>query len=337
MLDITRENIWKDEEYSYEAAYGFMPNLHFYIHEDNEGAPETGRPFMLVLPGGGYCMVVPPEGEVVAKEFYRQGMNCAVLTYTTDITMSVPLQKQPLLDVSRAVRYIRKNAARFQADPKRIAICGFSAGAHVCGTLGVHFEDVKDPDPELDSVSNRPDAMILSYPVITSGEYTHIYSMWALIGKDGPKEDYDYFSLEKHVTEKTPPTFLWQTATDDLVPVENSALFAQSCRAAKIPFAYYVFPAGWHGLSVCNEAFRKGDFGEDYTMEQVKLAVDAVREGKGIRVSEQRCQELKEQFAPPPVSEDGTPSAPPAMPEMPPFDDVALWPQLAKAWLARIW
>ena len=215
MKEVTRENIWKSDEYTYEAAYGFVPNLRFYIHDDAKSTcPDSAscakstspdplsssekncaRPFMLVVPGGGYCMCVPPEAEIVAKTFYEKGMNCAVLTYTTDITMSVPLQKQPLHDISRAVRYIRKNAARLGADPDKLVICGFSAGAHVCGSLGVHFEDVEDPDPVLNSVSNRPDAMILSYPVITSGEYTHIYSMWALLGKDGPKEDYDYFSL----------------------------------------------------------------------------------------------------------------------------------------------
>lgn len=349
MKDVFREDIWKAEEYSYEAAYGFVPNLHFYIHDDDEADGQKARSFMIIVPGGGYCMVVPPEAEIVAKVFCEQGMNCAVLTYTTDITMCVPLHKQPMNDASRAVRYIRKHAARLHADPDKIVICGFSAGGHVCGSLGVHYEDVKDPDPEFDSISNRPDAMILSYPVITSGEFTHIYSMWALIGKDGPKEEYDYFSLEKHVTEKTPPTFLWQTVTDDLVPVENSAFFADACRAAKVPYAYYAFPAGAHGLSVCTEAWRKGDFGEPYTMEQVERAFAAVREGRGIRVPDARRQELMEQFKnmPGPVGPDSegeesektqedAPAAP-AWPEAPEYNDVVLWPKMAKAWMERIW
>ncbi len=331
MLDITRENIWNNGEYNYEAAYGFIPNLHFYLHEEDKGTDQEpkGRPFMLVVPGGGYCMVVPPEAEIVAKVFYEQGMNCAVLTYTTDITMSIPLKKQPLADISRAVRYIRKHAARLSSDPKRIAICGFSAGGHVCGSLAVHFDDeeIKDPDPSYEDISNRPDAVILGYPVITSGEFTHIYSMWALVGKDGPKEEYEYFSLEKHVTEKTPPTFLWQTATDDLVPIENSALFAQSCRAANVNFAYYVFPYGPHGLSVCNEDFRKGNFGEEYTMEQLRRAVEAVREGRGVGVPEDRQRELIAQFDMPP----------PTFPPAPEYKDVVLWPELVRTWLSRIW
>ena len=326
-----RENIWQEQEYKYDAGYGFMPNLRFYLHEEDKDA---SRPFMLVVPGGGYCMVVPPEGEIVAKNFYDRGMNCAVLTYTTDITMSVPLLRQPLNDISRALRIIRKNADKFGSDPKRIAVCGFSAGAHVCGTLGVHYSDVKDPDPELDSISNRPDVLVLSYPVITSGEYTHIYSMWALLGKDGPKEEYDYFSLEKHVTEDTPPAFIWQTVTDDLVPVENSALFAKACREKKVPFAYYAFPSGFHGLSICSDEWFSGEFGEPYTMEQVELAVKAVKEGRGVRVSETRVKELLEQF---PDRKEGEELPPPPVGEIPRFDDVIMWPDLLEVFLSRVW
>ncbi len=324
-----RENIWNEGEYSYEAAYGFVPNIVTYLHDEDEASESAdARPFMLVVPGGGYCMVVPPEGEVVAKEFYARGMNCAVLTYTTDITMSVPLMHQPLNDISRAVRFIRKNSARFGADPAKVVICGFSAGAHLCASLGVHFEETKDPDEELQAISNRPDAMILSYPLITSGEFTHIYSMWALLGQDGPKEEYEYFSLEKHVTAATPPTFLWQPVEDDVVPVENSMMFAEACRKAGVPFAYYAFPHGWHGSSVYNDAFWKGEFGEPYTMEQVMNAVDAVREGKGVRVSEQRRAELIEQFGSEMPKPDG---------EDPKFKEVALWPDLAEAWMEKLW
>lgn len=319
-----RDLIWQEGEYHYEASYGFVPNLTFYLHEDDDV-----RPFMIVVPGGGYCMVVPPEGEVVAREFYNRGMNCAVLTYTTDITFAIPLHRQPMEDLSRAVRYVRKNAERLHADPGKIVVTGFSAGGHVCGSLGVHFKDITDPDPELNAVSNRPDAMILSYPVISSGEYTHEFSMWALIGKDGPQSEYEYFSLEKHVASDTPPAFIWQTVTDDLVPIENSALFASSLRASGVPYAYYAFPEGWHGLSVCNEDFRTGKFGEPYTMDQVMRAVEAVKEGKGVRVSEARRLEMAEQFKDPP------PSGGVAFAEGE-YDDVAMWPQLAEIFLGRI-
>ena len=320
------EKIWLDGEYNYRAAYGFVPNIHAYLHDDDEK-----RDCMIVLPGGGYCMVVPPEAKIPAMEFYNRGMNVFILTYTTDITFSVPLKKQPLNDTARAVRFIRKRAAEYNIDGKKLLICGFSAGAHVCGTLAVHFDEVADENVDYKDISARPDGVILSYPVITTGEFTHIYSVWALLGKDAPKEELDYFSLEKQVKENTPPCFIWQTATDNLVPVENSYLMAKALKEKGVMYAHYVFPEGFHGLSVPNEDFFAGKF-EDFTMDQVMRAVAAVKNGESIDVSEERIAELKEQFA-----DDKKEEAPPLPPNsVSLFADVAKWPDLAMEWMKRI-
>lgn len=290
-MQTERYNIWNESEYTYQAAYGFMPNIRTYLHEDDQI-----RDCMLVVPGGGYCMVVPPEAQLVAKEFYDRGMNAFVLTYTTDITMSVPLKDQPLRDISRAVRFIRSKAKEFHIHADRVTICGFSAGAHVCGSLCTHFEDVKESNAEYQTISNRPNAAILSYPVITTGEFTHIYSVQALLGKNPSEEELHFFSLEKNVTENTPPCFLWQTATDDLVPVENSYLMAASLKEKGVPFAHYVFPTGHHGLSIPTPDYFLGNFGETYTMEQVDNAIENVKNRTAINVSEERRSELMEQF-----------------------------------------
>lgn len=323
-----RKDIWEEGEYTYEASYGFKPNFVSFIHDD-----EKVRPCMLVVPGGGYCMVVPPEAEIVAREFYERGMNTFVLTYTTDITMSVPLKKQPLHDISRAVRVLRKNASEYRIDANKITVCGFSAGGHVCGTLCVHFDEEEDKNPLYKGISDRPDSSILGYPVITTGEFTHVYSVWALVGQNALKEEMEYFSLEKNVKENTPPCFIWQTVEDDLVPVENSYLYAEALRKAKVPFAHYVFPHGNHGLSVCTLDFFRGNFGNGKTMEQVMLAVENVRNNTAINVSEKRREELIDQFSKPMGPPEGF--EPPKI-EKNPYPDVALWPQLAEDWLKTL-
>lgn len=320
-----RENIWKDGEYTYEAAYGFVPNIVGYIHND-----DVKRDCMLVLPGGGYCMCCGHEGELAAMEFYNRGMNAFVLTYTTDITMSVPLKKQPLNDISRAVRYIRSRADECGLEGRKLIVMGFSASGHLCGSLAVHYDDVKDPDPELDKISNRPDGVILSYPVITSGEFAHRDSFNALLGYDATQEELDYFSIEKNVTEDTPPCFIWQTAEDALVPVENSYLMAMALRKKNVPFAHYVFPKGFHGLTVANKEFFRGwtaDF--DYTMEQVRRAAWNVKEGKGVNVSEKRKEELIQQFF------SGAENPANGI-DFSLQEDVGLWTDLAWAWIKRL-
>ena len=86
------EKIWNEGEYEYKAAYGFVPNIHAYLHDDDEK-----RDCMIVLPGGGYCMCVPPEANIPAMEFYNRGMNVFVLTYTTDITFRCLLKNSLFL------------------------------------------------------------------------------------------------------------------------------------------------------------------------------------------------------------------------------------------------
>ena len=317
--------IWEEGEYDYPAAYGFVPGMFAYLHNDEEE-----HDCMLILPGGGYCMVCAHEGELTARNFFDRGMNVFVLTYTTDITMSVPLKKQPLWDISRAVRYIRKNADKYGLGSRKLIVCGFSAAAHVCGSLAVHFDDVEDKNPEYAKFSNRPDGVILAYPVITTDKkYTHQYSIEALLGREPSAEELEYFSLEKQVKDNTPPCFIWQTVGDDVVPVENSYLFAMALREKKIPFAHYVFPAGWHGMSTADEKFFRGWSGPEYTMEQVWRAVGAVREGKGVNVSEQRKAELEAQF-----SEE---QEPPVMPiDKSLIRDAGKWTDLAEVWMSRL-
>jgi len=319
-----RENIWNDGEYNYAASYGFTPNVFAYLHKDKEK-----RDCVLVVPGGGYCMCCSHEGELPAMEFFNRGMNAFVLSYTTDITMSVPLKKQPLEDISRAVRYIRKKAADVGQKIGNLFICGFSAGAHVCGSLAVHYDDITDKNPKFNKYSNRPDGVILSYPVITTGEYTHKDSVRALLGENPTQKELDYFSLEKQVKENTPPCFIWQTQEDALVPVENSYLFAMALRKNHVPFAHYVFPNGYHGLTIANKAFFSGWSGGDYTMEQTMRAAFSVKEGKGVNVSEKRRQELIDQFF-------GGNEMPATGIDESLKEDVGLWSDLCYAWIKRI-
>lgn len=118
--------IWREEEYSYPMAYGFLPKITAYLHEDGKA-----RGGILVVPGGAYMAVSPTEGELVALKFYEMGYQTFVLTYTTNLLQMEPLKMQPLRDISRAVRYIRKKGEDFAIADGRIAVCGFSAGGHL--------------------------------------------------------------------------------------------------------------------------------------------------------------------------------------------------------------
>lgn len=334
-----RVDLWQKGEYTYKQSYGFMPNIMAFLHEEDA----SKRDCILVAPGGGYCMCAPHEGELVAMEFYKKGLNAFVITYTTDITFSEPLKKQPMNDIARAVRTIRKNAEEYNIIPNHLVICGFSAAGHLCATLATHFEDATDSNSEYAGISARPDAVILGYPVITSGDFTHGSSMDALLGRDATQEERDYYSLEKQVTENTPPCFIWQTVGDSLVPVENSYLFADALRAKKVPYAQYVFPFGDHGLSVASSEQFAGWKGGEYSMEQLNKVLPHVKDNTLINVPERRRNELIEQFFPEKKPEAPNPEDNPEakkfremMAKGNPFADVNMWPELAYIWMSRL-
>ena len=313
-----RINLWAEGEYAYSAAFGFQPSLRTYLHED----PQP-RPCVLVIPGGGYRMVSPTEGEIVAKCFYEKGYQAFVGTYTTNLLSLEVLKLQPLKDLSRMVRLIRSRAGEFHVRPEQLVVCGFSAGAHLCGSLAVHWKDI--PDASLPVVSNRPDGAILSYPVISSGEHAHRDSFNALLGDHPTEEDLAYMSLEKQVSADTPPIFLWQTAADELVPVENSYLMALALKAAGVPFEHHVFPRGIHGLSLANDVWARGEYGEPYPMEQIQCLARAVEEGK-IEAPPEANGLLNFFLHPETVDVSSFPPRA-AMPE------VAVWPELADRWM----
>lgn len=320
---IKRFDLWEQGEYSYPMAFGFMPNITAFIHDEDT----QKRPGIIVVPGGGYRVVSPTEGEIVAREFYKEGYQAFVCTYTTNLLGAVPLNDQPMKDLSRAVRFVRKAAEEFKVLTNQVIICGFSAGAHLCGSLCVHFKDVSDVRYE--EISNRPDAAILSYPVITSGEYAHRDSFNALLGENPSEEQLAYVSLEKQVKSNTPPCFLWQTATDEAVPVENSYLMAEALHKQGISYAHHVFSSGKHGLSLANEAWARGEYGETDTMEQINRIVECIKQGI-IELSESEKQQILDSFDY--DEEKGKEMLKANIPN----EEAAVWPVLADMWLKSV-
>lgn len=321
--------LWQEGEYHYPAAYGFVPFMTSYIHED-----EKIRPAMLVVPGGAYRNVSPSESHLPAEEFYRAGYNVFVLAYTVNL-LDEPLKLQPLCDIARAVRMLRSHAHEYSIDPDRIALCGFSAGGHLAASLCVHYRDAKDHAPEYRHVSARPDAALLAYPVITSGEYAHRDSVTALLGRDPGEDEISYMSLEHHVTEDTPPCFIWQTVTDATVPVENSYLFAAACRKAGTVFSHHVFSEGVHGMSVATEAWLEREFGVPYTLEQIRILADAIMAGRTEYPPEQGEQILEDFGLDGAKKEKWTPGVKEQIRKT--LGEVGAWPRLAEEWLDRIW
>jgi len=235
-----RLSLWPGRPPRSDPGDTFHPWIDFHL-----AASGPLRGAVLVCPGGGYARRAPHEGAPVAARLNGAGLHAFVLQYR----VAPHRHPAPLLDAARAVRLIREHASEWGVDPGRIAVCGFSAGGHVAASLGVHHGRVP-PYDDLDRVPCRPDALVLCYAVISSGRYGHQGSFDNLLGPGVPDALRAELSLERHVTVETPPTFLWHTAADAGVPVENSLLFAQALRQSGVPFELHVYPHGAHGLGL---------------------------------------------------------------------------------------
>ena len=204
---------------------------------------------MLVLPGGGYRGLADHEGKDYAEWLARHGVIAYVLKYRLG---SAGYRHPTMLhDAARALRTVRARARDEGLDPTRVGVMGSSAGGHLAATLLTHFEagDPAAADP-VERESSRPDLGILCYPVITMGEFTHRGSKERLLGDNPPANLVELLSNELQVTAQTPPTFIWHTAEDSAVPVENALLFASALRKAGVPFALHVYEKGKHGLGL---------------------------------------------------------------------------------------
>jgi acetyl esterase/lipase len=207
---------------------------------------------MVICPGGGYGGLAPHEGKDYALWLNQQGVAGFVVKYR--LGPAGYRHPRMLEDVSRAVRFVRANAAAWKVDPKRVGVMGSSAGGHLASTLLTHFDAGKaDAEDLIERQSSRPDLGILCYAVITLGKHTHQGSKNNLLGKDPSPELVKLLSNELQVTAQTPPTFLWHTAEDTAVPVENSLDFAAALRKAGVPFALHVYQKGRHGLGLADK------------------------------------------------------------------------------------
>ncbi|HLH16284.1 MAG TPA: alpha/beta hydrolase [Bryobacteraceae bacterium] len=204
----------------------------------------------MVCPGGGYShLAMDHEGDQVARWLNSLGVAAFVLKYRLGPKYHHPVE---LGDAQRAIRTVRARAEAYRVMPDRVGIMGFSAGGHLASTAATHFDggNAMAADP-IDRASSRPDFAVLCYPVISfTTPYVHRGSLRALLGDTPDPKLVENLSNELQVTAQTPPTFLFHTSDDPVVPVENSILFYQALRKAGVPAELHVYEHGPHGVGL---------------------------------------------------------------------------------------
>lgn len=242
--------LWADGAPGAKGAQdGDKPSLTIYLPAKQKA---TGAA-VVICPGGGYGhLAMDHEGHQIARWLNSFGVAGFILQYRHSRSGSGYGHPAPLQDAQRAVRTVRARAKKWNVDPARIGILGFSAGGHLASSAGTHFQNrYSDAKDSIDKVSCRPDFMILIYPVISFTEsFTHKGSRRNLLGNNPDRELVENLSNERQVTPETPPTFLVHGNDDTGVPAENSIFFYLALRKAKVPAEMHIYENGRHGFGL---------------------------------------------------------------------------------------
>ena len=199
------------------------PAIEVYLADPSK----NNKSAVIICPGGAYkILAYDKEGTEIASWLNKLGYSAFVLQYRIPDKQLGALQ-----DAQRALRIIRKNAAKWSLDPEKIGIMGFSAGGSLSARTSTLFNKrTYSPVDEADSLSCRPSFAMLIYPA-----YLDL----------GPNKT---LTPELELTKTTPPIFIFQTADD---PYGNSALvMAGALRDAKLPVELHLLPAGGHGYGL---------------------------------------------------------------------------------------
>lgn len=221
-------------------------NLLIYLPEKSKA---TGQG-IVICPGGGYgTRCIDTEGYPIAKWLNDHGIAGFILEYR------LPQKEKiyaPLNDAQRAIRTVRANAEKWQVDPHKIGIIGFSAGGHLASSAITHFDlgDPRSADP-IERESCRPDFGILVYPVVDLDQFKHLGSRNNLLGESPSDELIQYFSNQRWINEKTPPCFLTHAKDDNVVSIENSRIFVGMMKKFGRPVVLLEHEKGGHGLYGC--------------------------------------------------------------------------------------
>lgn len=229
-----------------------------YIQQHDPQLVQHKLPAMIIVPGGSYTHIPATQAETLALAFSGRGFQTFVLTYhTLQPAVTTPLLPQPIIDLAQAIVAVKTQAADWQLDPDQVSLAGFSVGGHIVSLLADLWQaDWLCQAAQTTTTQLQPHAILLNYPVIR---------LDAGFPKDRTarnritKQPGD-FAADTLVTAANPPTFMWHTSDDPLVPVANSIAYYQALLQHQIPVEAHFFQHGPHGLALANlqTAWRPG-------------------------------------------------------------------------------
>lgn len=225
---------------------------------------EVKHPLVIIVPGGAFKFQSDRESQPIAMKFAAAGMHSVVFHYQLQID-GKSVFPTALQQLATTLNWLKTQEDRHQIDLNKIMLIGFSAGGSIVANFNsLMTNEITRQEIFKEKLEVLPCANILGYPVIdmTIG--------WPKSLEDVKKmsPDEKFWKAQDTLTESGKPTFIWQTITDQTVPVKNSLLYATKMQELGLPFELHLFSSGPHGLSLATYQVQEPG-GSKYLNEQV--------------------------------------------------------------------
>lgn len=244
-------SIYTKEEIEAEPSRALVSVIPFLIKKH--------APTVIVCPGGAYeFLAFNNEGGDYARAFNKAGYNVFLLNYRVAGNAHYP---NPMEDLARAIYFVKAHAAAFCVNAEKLVICGSSAGGHLCAYFGARYGEFESLYHNR-QFSLRPQAIVLSYPVISMVEETHEITRLRLLGLHPTREEEEDKSVELIADENYPSVFFWHCEGDKTVPISNSIRFDERLTKEGVKHVFKRYVRGGHGIGLARGTTAAGWFEE---------------------------------------------------------------------------
>ncbi|MDT5209568.1 MAG: hypothetical protein QOF67_1983 [Mycobacterium sp.] len=238
------------------VQYGPDPRVNLADIWRRRDLPRDGKaPVLLQVPGGAWVIGMRrPQSYPLLSHLADRGWVCVSIDYRVSPKHTWP---DHIVDVKRALAWIKENIADYGGDPDFVAISGGSAGGHLCSLAALTADDPQwQPGFE-----DADTSVVAAVPIY--GRYD-----WVSVKGDGRKEFiaflqkfvvkkpfaeyrqvYEDASSIKRIRPDAPPFFILHGQDDSIIPVSEGREFAEALREesastvayAEIPHAQHAF------------------------------------------------------------------------------------------------